>query len=373
MKWTEHRRANLLCAGLALVTTYGIPTRAWAQESSPYCREARARGTSDAVILMSPQLVAQGIRFPGSGVDLTTVGAPNQYQARVGLAFSPLDFYKGIGVMDTADADCAQHEAQVAIEALLLTADDAGKLPALRKQAAYLDGHRAEWQAVGAKEEERFTARVITLAELQDSRSRVAELERKVAQTHGEAERIDARAAPRPSSSLRTLASNFVARANEFENEVSHVRSLQPWQFRVTGGIVPSDQPVDWYGLVELSFNLGAFAHNHQETLYKEARDDELRHARYELDGRLRDFQKQAEATRTQARRELEIVGRQLGTLATTKQALERSEAPNVLHAVAILTLEQMSLESEQVFLRGLVDELSLLLADDRGKSPATP
>jgi len=50
-----------------------------------------------------PCTFAQGIRFPINGVDLTTAGR-TAYQARVGVRFSPVDFYKGLAMSGAADA-----------------------------------------------------------------------------------------------------------------------------------------------------------------------------------------------------------------------------------------------------------------------------
>jgi hypothetical protein len=357
-------------AACALVATTMSPALAAADEppasASSYCRQVRARGDSDAALLVWPKVVVQGIRFPNSGADLTLAGG-QQYQGRVGLDYSPVDLVKGLGVKDVAKADCAQHEVQASLEQLLAHADDAGKLPALRLEAAYLDGRRSEWQALVTKEEERFEARVVSLVEYDDVRTRAAELERKAVQVHGETDRLAARGVERPEASLAALESRYLARADAYEREVSHVRSIAAWDLKVRGGVVATEQPVDWYGLVELSFNLGAFEHHAADNRYLEARRDERAHAHYEMASRLHDFAAELAGIRAQAHRELEVLDRQVTFLTSTRRALGGSEAPGTAHALAALTLDQISLESDQTYLRALIVELTAILDDHAG------
>jgi hypothetical protein len=321
-----------------------------------------ARGDSDAAMLMWPHLLVQGIKFPTGGVDLTLAGR-YEYQGRVGVVFSPLDLYKGLGVKEAAAADCEQHDAQASIEALLASVDDAGKLPALMKAQAFLDAHRLEWQSLTRKEAERFAARVISLTELEDVHARTLVLDRKRVEVQSELARVKARGTTRPTQSLAALERTYLARANAHEQTIAHVRSISPWQLKVTGGIVPTYVPSDWFGVVELSFNLGAFSASHGDDVYLRARSEELRNARYELASRLRDFKKQLAAVREGALRELEVLEQHAGLLGSTRSTLEGSEAEGSAHAAAVLRLEEISLTADATYLRALIDELSAILA----------
>ena len=69
-----------------------------------------------------------------------------------------------------------------------------------------------------------------------------------------------------------------------------------------------------------------------------------------------------------QASRELQIVTSKLVTLKTARDALKGSESPNAPHAMAVVELELVGAESEQVFLTALVTELSSLEDRSHGK-----
>jgi hypothetical protein len=358
------------CVAAIVVASAAFSTVARAEEApasdSAYCRHTRGRSESDAAILMWPQVFAQGIHFPTNGVDLTTAGR-TAYQARVGVRFSPTDFYKGIVTKDVADADCAQHDVEISIEQMLIQVDYAGKLPALRKEGTYLDAHQTEWQAVAKKEEERFAAKVVSLVEFDGVRMRVMDLERRAAQVRGEADRLQAVGGERPRGTVASLERAYIARANERERRASHLRSVAPWALSLSGGAVPTDVPVDWFGLVELSFNVGAFKQGQAENKYLQAREEELKHARYEVVGRLHDFKVRLEGVRDQARRELAVLDRQVAMIASVRQTLQGSDAEGAGHALATLTLDQIVVEAEDIFLRSLADELTAYLSENRG------
>jgi hypothetical protein len=129
-----------------------------------YCSKVRARAVSDADLLMSPRVLIQGIRFPQSGqqVDIGPT-AGNGYQFRAGFSFSPVDFYRGLGVLRVGDADCARHAASTRLENVILHGADVARLAALRAQARFLEDHAGEWRALAAKAAARLAERIITL------------------------------------------------------------------------------------------------------------------------------------------------------------------------------------------------------------------
>jgi len=301
---------------------------------------------------MWPQLGVQAIRFPESGLldTGTTAGPASGYQVRAGLSFSALDLFRGVRVLRVGSADCEQHEAGEAAQEVLTHGFDVARLAALRSQASYLDAHRGEWQTVVAKAEERHSARVITLIELDALRGSADALERRWAQVHGDIEQLEARTRDLPQQPLDRLAESYVQHALRFDREVSSLRSLDPWQFRLTAGLVPHNA-VDWYGMAEISFNLGGFMRAHQERLYLDARNAELRYARYEVNSQLHDLRKQAGAAVAQMRQELAIVARELSLINVSRLALEKSDAPSIAQARDALAMHALSLESDRAFL----------------------
>ena len=145
----------------------------------------------------------------------------------------------------------------------------------------------------------------------------------------------------------------------QLERDASHVRSLAAWDVRVTGGVIPQPDQVDYFGMLQVGFNLGAFSRNAQETQYLDARAEELRRARYELRDQVETFRRQIRSAIAQAKRELSVVDRQAKMLAADRSALGQADAPNAPHALAMIDLDAVLVESERVFLAALITELA--------------
>ncbi len=323
----------------------------------------------DAARLMAPEVVAQGFRFPLATLDPAFVGGRGQYQLRVGLALSFSDIYKGARVLTAAESDCAQQRVKTEIDELLPQLRDLGKLPALRRQLAFLESRRARWQQLVRMGEERLAVRAITFLDFHELQKRATQMERKMAQVRGEAERIDARALHRPPTTLAVLSREYLARNLTFERDAAHVRALNAWQLRLSGGIVPfqlTDRGtvtwpglIDWFALIELRVSLGVFK---GPGGYLQARADEVKTSRYELLSRMDDFRREAIAALDQAKRELEAVELQASSTVRARELVERSAAPGLAHTMSLLSLDEILFESERIYLRALVDELSAIV-----------
>jgi hypothetical protein len=372
---TDFDRSWLRSMAIALlVCVCLVASPAQADDNSSYCRAVTARATGDASLLMTPKAIAQGFRVPAADESQTETGGmtggavgvePGQWEVRTGLGWSPSDFYKGVETITLGNLDCSQHEIEATVDRLLAQAQDAGRLPALKKQVAFLDAHRAEWQEIAKREQERFAARVISVIDLNVVLLHIVGLERQLAQSRGDAERLDAREYVRPPAGFDAMEARLLYDENEYEKRFSRIRTLTAFNVLVVGGTVDYPSPVGFYGEVELAFNLGWFLQYGKENEYLDARAKELKNAKYERAWKLRSFQKELVAARKEAQSELEIVERQLSAIATTRHTLEVAETPNVLHAIASLKVDEISAGSEQAYLRTLVDELTSYLAPD--------
>lgn len=359
-------RLLALVLGLASVAAVAAAPKPAAADS-PFCQAVQARASADASLLMWPQVVVQALRFPDL-LQRWTEPAAGQNQARAGLAYSLIDLYKGIGVLSIAEAECEAHRAQVNIEEILLMGDDVGRLPALRAQVAYLETHRDAWRAIVAKEEDRFARRVITLSELTEVRLRANSLERGLVRSIAEADRLASTGLKRPNTTIDTLSSRYLARADRVEQRVSHLRGLASWQFRLSGGAaVTAAHPSDWYALIELSFNLGAFGERHHDAHYLRARREEMQSDRTALIGRLLALRTRMRGARSQAKSELATIDRHLSLVAEARRALESAEPASAAHAASLLAFDEISVEAERTYLSTLVDELSSLLKEPHG------
>jgi hypothetical protein len=386
MTYTHRSGTRFVTAALMVAAICFSTASAEADPNSPYCRAIRARAAGDASLLMTPKALAQGFRIPGADESVSEVGGPTpvgggtagSYEARVGGEWSPSDFYKGIETISLGGLDCGQHEIEAAVDHLLAQAQDTGRLPALRKQATFLDAHRIEWQEIARKEQERFTARVISVVDLNTVLLHIVALERQLAQARGEAERLDARAYTRPPATFGAIEASLLYNENAYERTFSRIRTLSAFNVLVVGGgefttsttnptaMTTTPGTTGWFGVVEATFNLGWFLENAKENTYLDARAEELKNARYERAWRLRSFQKELEAARKEAQAELDIVERQLTAIGSTRRTLEAAETPNVLHAIASLKVDEIAAGSDQAYLRTLIDELNVYLAPDQ-------
>ncbi|MEO8177617.1 MAG: hypothetical protein ABI895_02185 [Deltaproteobacteria bacterium] len=374
-------RGVLLTLLSSLLASF-VPAQAVAQQT-PYCKQARAKAASEADYLMTPRVTIQGIHF-ASGADLAGPITGKGYQLRTGLSFSPVDFYKGRGVLRAGDADCKRHEASIVLDDVLVHATEVARLAALLEQGEFLRTRTEDWRGLAARAAARLSQRIITVVEFTSVQRSIDTLEHKLVQVEGDAEQLKARqlrvagmlptlgvlgsgqGGNEASAPVPDLASAYFRESMRFEREVSHVRQLDDWKLQITGGVVPQN-PVDWYGTLELSFSLGALARGQHEQRYMEGRSEDLRYARDGVETRLAQFRAQTTATLEQARRDLGLVDHSLEVLRATRLALEQSEAESAAQARDLIAIEQVSVESDWVFLRRFVGALETIMARAHG------
>jgi hypothetical protein len=387
---------GMLLSALTCIAASLSPAAASARDT-PYCKQVRARAQSDADLLMMPRVLVQGIRFPEGAQQFDSGATTAQgYQLRTGFSFSPVDFYKGRATLGVGDAECARHEAELELDAVLTRGTDDARLDALREQGVFLRAKSADWRALQARAAARLEKRIITVVEFTNVQHFVDALERKLVQVEGDASQLDARALrtrplplsqPSPSqppssaapsspplgpavsgplaatsasATLPALAGRYMDASLRYEREVSSLRRLDEWRLQMTGGVIPQT-PSDWYGTIELSVSLGALVRGSHEDQYIEARAETLARASDGIDLRLRQFREEIAALLGQAERDLGVIEHSLAVLRATRTVLESSEAESVAQAREILTIEQLSVESDSVFLRALVRALHTL------------
>jgi hypothetical protein len=332
-------------------------------EPSPYCRRTQARAEGDAALLIAPHVFVQGIRFPATQATDVGVTVGRDMDLRAGVSFSPIDFVRGLRVLRVGEADCALHDRQIDIEQVLDDGTDAARLAALHEKMKYLDAHRDEWRALLAKAEERLASQAITLVELDVVRRNVAALEIMHARAGGEISQLEARAPRKPQALPHPLSAAYQRDALAFERQVSRLRKLDPWQVRLVGGVVLLGER-SWYGVVEVSLDLGIVGHARSESRYLAARTEELR-ARYQPAAKLERLQKVTRAAVEQNSRQLEVVERELAFLARTEQLLAGSDGPNILQARDAIVIERIDREAEAAFLRALAAALAPYMEHD--------
>lgn len=372
-------RGALSVASLLISSLLAAPAAA---QLSPYCKQVRARAASQADALMAPRLTLQGIHFArGAELSDTFPVSGSGYQLRTGLSFSPLDYYRGRSVLRAGDADCERHEAAVALDDVLGHSHESARLAALLEQAEFLRTRAEEWRGLAARAASRLSQRIITVVEFTSIQRSIDSLEHKLIQVEGEAEQLKARqlrgngmlpassplaAGAEARTAVPELAARYHRETMRMEREASHQRQLESWRLQVTGGVVPQN-PVDWYGTLELSVSLGALIQGEHERRYLEGRSEDLRYARDGVETRLAQFRAQLAAGLEQARRDLALIDHSLEVLRATRLALEQSEAESAAQARDLIVLEQVAVESDSIYLRRFLGALEALAARARG------
>jgi len=351
-------------AAIAALTFACAVVRAEAQESA-YCATVRGRADVASAPLLWPRVVLEGLRFPLTDGVVTGPTLGNGFQARAGLSWSPTDLYRGIVLSRAARADCELHEVLEPLRAQVEQGGNPATLRALRAQRVYLESHRSEWQQILARSRDRLAAGLITVLDVEELRRLVGTLERKLEAVRGDEAALGATLYAEPSRSTSTLADAFVDRAVQLERESSHLAGVDAFRIGLTAGVIPApNKPIAWFGVVEVSFSLGAVGKGSRADETAEAREWEVRTAKYELPARAARSRALMRAQAAKARSELQVIDGERSSIASTLRALDGSNAPDAERARAYLETEQISLESDRVFLTTLVGSMSPLVED---------
>lgn len=352
---------------LVLATTLLAPAVVHAADSA-YCRRVRAEAASEAARLLSPRVVAQGLRFPQnlSGLPLSgadgTGGSP--FQTRAGLAIEPLEIVKGVELMRISDFECEAHEARTELETFVENAEGSARLPALKAQVEFLQQQEARWKQLLTNQETAFNQHVITVFELNQVRTKAMALQRRLAQAQGEAERLTARGYDRPNKPVSQTVERWIDHSLRADSARQGVRGLSFWNFRFTGGVVAGSASPDWYAMAEFSVHLGVIMQDHFDRKALLARAEELRTERTEETYRVTEIEQHLAILHRQTQRELDLVQGQLESLGSVRGSLEKAESPNAAWAAALLACDELLAEAERTYLATLARELSTLLEE---------
>lgn len=354
------RIASFVLAASCLVVAH-VPC-AVAQESA-YCRKVKARAASDAVLLMTPKVVAQALRFPSSGrIATSNASLGDDVELRAGLAYSPVDALRGSLLSGIGDADCRQHAAGRRIDDVLVGATDRPRLLARSAERDYLLAHRAEWLSLLEAADGELKAGLLTVTEIYELHRLTQALERRLIETQNEVSRLIVVSEGRPMLGPTPLARGYVEQTADLERKVAALRRLDPWSFTITGGVVPfGNNAPDWFGFAEVSFSLGGVVRESRESRYLQAREDEVRSESYELPSKLALFRKLVAADLSNTERELASVQAEVSFAKSALEKLTAVDAPNATQSRATLTLQRISAEADEVLLRTQIRELAAL------------
>jgi len=160
---------------------------------------------------------------------------------------------------------------------------------------------------------------------------------------------------------VRHLAAAYANAAADLGQAFEHLRAGDPWQLDFTAGVIPYPR-ADWYGIVQLGFNVGGFGRSARAERYTAARLREVEQAPYESMATLHRTEGALTAMLDQATAELGLVERDRSELASTRHAVEGADAPHGVHERERLALEQLALDADAIYYRTYVDTLRSLI-----------
>lgn len=347
-----------LTGGLILAA---IASPAIAQSPTPYCRRVRAEAESRAFLLFSPRLSVQGLHVPLVG-GTTGMGIVQgqEWQARAALSFSPMDMARGALVLDQAGAECERRAAGEEIQRALEAGSSYGRLPALRAQVAYYQGQRAAIDQLLTDAQAARDEQLITMQQLNDVRLRANAIARHVQSLEAEIDRLSGDEEERDATDrpIRAQLDDYEARSIDLARAESDLRRLNPWQVNVSAGVVPLST-FDWYGAVELSYNLGGIAQAFAEDEVVAARAAELREADYEVRGAVERFERRMRESTSDLRDALQLLDAQARLLDEQRDLLTRTseETAEAQHSLRMVEMNRIELEGDRVYRRALLSE----------------
>ncbi|MCB9594466.1 MAG: hypothetical protein H6719_17165 [Sandaracinaceae bacterium] len=349
---------------LAIATPAGADA-----QDSPYCRRVRAEAESRAFLMFSPRLAVQGLHVPlVGGTTGTGIVQGQEWQARAALSFSPMDMIRGAYVLDQASADCDRRIVGEEIQRALSIGTSYGRSHSLRAQLSYLQSQQPAIEQLLADAQAARDEQLITMHQLNDVRLRANAIARRMQSLEAEIERLDEDDADRGATErpLRAQLDDYEGRSIDLARAQSDLRRLNPWQINVSAGIVPLST-FDWFGAVELSYNLGGIAQQFAEDRAVEARADEIREASYEVRHEVERFEERMRTSTRDLRDALRLLDAQAELMDEQRDLLTRTseETAEAQHSLRMVEMNRIELESDRVYRRTLLAEREAISGGD--------
>ncbi len=358
-------------ATASIVLSLIVPEYARGQESttssvaasSPYrlddyCERVREAGKSTAAVLLGPRVGVQAIKFPAGG-DLTLAQtSASETQLRGYTQYSFTDAYHGILALKLGEAECRRERLAQPLEDAIRAATDQGRREALSRELQSLREHDDAVAGLERDAEARQRAQVGTVEELIEIQTLSSAFRSKESETEEELGRLDASALHEPTLPLSEQATEYERATLDVEQLGSRIRQVAPWTVSVSGGVAANSTiAADWFGTLELSYNLGGLAQGGAEHRLLSARERELESASYELvhDARVVDAALGQSLDRLS--RQIAVVEKEIAALGGEEALLEGSDAPARLPLLSVVKLRRWTLEGQLVYSRALAQQ----------------
>jgi hypothetical protein len=356
-------------AAVTITVTLSLQGTAWAQERGTpdaafrlddYCERVREAAKATAALLLGPRIAAQAIRFPFGG-DANTGGifiASSQKQLRAYADYSLTDAYQGILSLQLGEADCRRQKLAQPLEDAIRLSTDQGRRLALAKELEFLEQNERTVTQLQEESLARRQAGVGTLVELVEIDS-LAETYRALrTQAEEDLAHLDAAGLPDPGGPVSRRAEEYNRASMDLERVGSRIRQVAPWRLSVNGGVAATTSaPADWFGTVEVSYNLGGIVQSEAERQVLRIRARELQADSYELAYAARALDAALQRSVAILQRQIAAVESERALLEAEASALEGSNLPNQLHERSGIRIRLLTLEANLVYLRALAEQ----------------
>jgi hypothetical protein len=349
---------TLLLAGTARAQERGTPDAN--ARLDDYCERVREAAKSTAALLLGPRIAAQAIKFPPGG-DAQLTGWTNggsKTQLRAYADYSLTNAYQGILSFQLGEADCRRRKLAQPLEDAIRLSTDQGRRSALTKEVEFLEVNEKSVVQIQQESLARRQAGAGTLDELAEIESLAATYHGLRLQVEQELAHLDVLGSPDPNGPVSPRADEYNRAAMELERVESRIRKVAPWGLSITGGVAASSGAlVDWFGTVEVSYNLGGIAQSQAEHEVLKARGRELEADSHELARAARALDAALKQSLDLLQRQIVAVEAEERQLRAELAALEGSSLPNLIHQRAGISIRLLTLEANLVYLRALAQQ----------------
>jgi hypothetical protein len=345
---------------IVVVTAASAVTRAESLSTRPddYCSRVWELARSRAALLYGPRIGVQALRYPPTGGSDSTgfEAAQRQVQVRSFLDYSLTHAIEGKYTLDLANAECRRRQKAQPVEEAIRVATEQGRRAALGKEIAFLTEQAPEIARFEREAEKRLEQQVSTLSELAEIRLLALSLKQLQLDAEDALAQIEAVPATDPSGPVSKAAVDYDQATLDAEQIDSRIRQVAPWNLSIRGGVAatPASSSVDWFGAVELSYNLGGIVSNAAEHRYLAARSRELESSSSELVPAARALDRTLAGSVQRLKKESLILEELAEQLRKDAAALEGANTPKQPHSRAVLSLRRLAVEARLVYLREL-------------------
>ena len=329
---------------------------------------------SQAYVLASPTIWVEGVHVPRVG-DETGMALiqGGEWQVRGALSWSPLDLARGVMLLDQSGTECTALGAAGRVRRTLELGASLGELQARRAEEAALVEAMPHVQEILSAARTRASEGLGTNAQVTTLESESVRIERRLAQLRSEIQRLMGEGnAEVDATSVATDLELYESSSMALESQRSTVRRMSPWIIQLRGGVVPTGQ-ADWFGQVQIGYNLGGIAQQFSEDAVLAARRAELAQDADELRHHVEALERRLEESLPELRAELEHTERLIALTEHQQELLGQLETSDVAHMRAMNELQLITLRAERAHWSELLAQRSALVPGAEANEEGRP